>query len=138
MADLVTRAQGGADWKMVRSFYENVFNVSTPQESTRRTIAALREADRESAAVIVAHNGPSGLGGRAHDICGVDFREEQGDHGDPDLRAALDEAYALGRCASLPPYYFCYYFCKDVKLWQLVNAATRHAIVGQSQFWHAL
>lgn len=37
--------------------------------------------------VLVAHNGPAGLGGRRHSICGVDWVEPEADHGDPDLQA---------------------------------------------------
>ena len=37
--------------------------------------------------VLVAHNGPRGLGGRRHSICGVDWTEPEADFGDPDLQA---------------------------------------------------
>ncbi|KAG5409061.1 hypothetical protein IGI04_005380 [Brassica rapa subsp. trilocularis] len=42
--------------------------------------------------VILAHNGPTGLGSQAEDICGRDWFDEgvdHGDHGDPDLEQAL-------------------------------------------------
>nr|VDC86526.1 unnamed protein product [Brassica rapa] len=39
--------------------------------------------------VILAHNGPTGLGSQAEDICGRDWFDEGGDHGDPDLEQAL-------------------------------------------------
>jgi hypothetical protein len=35
--------------------------------------------------VLVAHNGPTGLGGRRFSPCGVDWTEPEADHGDPDL-----------------------------------------------------
>lgn len=38
--------------------------------------------------VVVAHNGPAGLGGRRHCICGVDWTEPEADFGDPDLQAS--------------------------------------------------
>lgn len=47
--------------------------------------------------VVLAHDGPSGLGSRRHDIWGRDFGDEEGDWGDPDLRAALEHAAARGR-----------------------------------------
>jgi uncharacterized protein (TIGR04168 family) len=42
--------------------------------------------------LVLAHNGPTGLGSRAGDIWGCDFKPEQGDWGDRDLRGALDHA----------------------------------------------
>jgi uncharacterized protein (TIGR04168 family) len=47
--------------------------------------------------VVLAHDGPSGLGSGRADIWGRDFGGEEGDWGDPDLRAALDHAAARGR-----------------------------------------
>ena len=47
--------------------------------------------------VVLAHEGPSGLGASRRDIWGRDFRKEEGDWGDPDLRAALDHAASRGR-----------------------------------------
>lgn len=48
--------------------------------------------------VVVAHNGPAGLGGRRHSICGVDWMEPEADFGDPDLQASwgLEGRVALG------------------------------------------
>lgn len=44
--------------------------------------------------VLVAHNGPTGLGARRQDICGVDWMAgQEGDHGDPDLEVG---GWALG------------------------------------------
>jgi len=40
-------------------------------------------------AIILAHNGPTGLGWQAEDICGKDWGAEGGDHGDPDLEQAI-------------------------------------------------
>ncbi|KAG2310850.1 hypothetical protein Bca52824_022407 [Brassica carinata] len=39
--------------------------------------------------LILAHNGPTGLGSQAEDICGKDWSVEGGDYGDPDLEQAL-------------------------------------------------
>lgn len=47
--------------------------------------------------IVLAHNGPSGLGSQAQDIWGCDFSPAFGDFGDPDLREAIDYAQASGR-----------------------------------------
>ena len=47
------------------------------------------DEDKGTALLLIAHNGPSGLGGLKHDICGADFLEDGGDWGDPDLEEAL-------------------------------------------------
>lgn len=45
--------------------------------------------------VVVAHNGPAGLGGRRHCICGVDWTEPEADFGDPDLQVGCTVWCAL-------------------------------------------
>ncbi len=47
--------------------------------------------------VILAHAGASGLGATRDAIFGCDFRDEQGDWGDSDLRLALDRSVEAGR-----------------------------------------
>ncbi|XP_026426884.1 uncharacterized protein LOC113322913 isoform X2 [Papaver somniferum] len=39
--------------------------------------------------VLLAHNGPTGLGSEKNDICGRDWVHQGGDHGDPDLEQAI-------------------------------------------------
>lgn len=51
----------------------------------------------ERPVVVLAHNGPTGLGARRTDPCGRDFHRDEGDWGDPDLAVALDAARAAGR-----------------------------------------
>jgi uncharacterized protein (TIGR04168 family) len=60
--------------------------------------ALLRLVDQVSTPtlLILAHNGPRGLGNRAHDIWGCDFRDEEGDWGDPDLEVAVARAVERG------------------------------------------
>jgi uncharacterized protein (TIGR04168 family) len=77
-----------------------VFGVRTSAESVRRICDAASAAPKADVVVMVGHNGPAGLGTAAHDICGVDFRPAAGDHGDPDLAAALAVLHDQGRCAS--------------------------------------
>lgn len=72
------------------------WGIRSLEDSTRR----LRELVERSSApdlLILAHNGPSGLGAGRADIWGCDFRAEEGDHGDPDLAAAVEHAAGLGR-----------------------------------------
>ncbi|MBX7059089.1 MAG: metallophosphoesterase [Leptospirales bacterium] len=63
------------------------FGVHSIEESAQRIVELLEQCRRD--ALILAHNGPSGLGDRAEDIWGCDFRPEQGDFGDPDLELAI-------------------------------------------------
>ncbi|KAI3997905.1 hypothetical protein MKX01_036807 [Papaver californicum] len=39
--------------------------------------------------ILLAHNGPTGLGSEKNDICGRDWVHQGGDHGDPDLEQAI-------------------------------------------------
>jgi uncharacterized protein (TIGR04168 family) len=47
--------------------------------------------------IFLAHNGPAGLGGSRSDIWGRDFVPDAGDHGDPDLQAAVAYAVEKGK-----------------------------------------
>lgn len=47
--------------------------------------------------IVLAHNGPAGLGDAPEDPWGCDFSDEFGDFGDPDLEAALEHARESGR-----------------------------------------
>jgi uncharacterized protein (TIGR04168 family) len=47
--------------------------------------------------VVLAHDGPTGLGATRESIYGCDFRADQGDWGDRDLRLALDRALDAGK-----------------------------------------
>jgi hypothetical protein len=51
--------------------------------------------------LLLAHNGPAGLGSEPHSICGVDWRSEAGDWGDPDLAAVLQQLQEQGRRVGL-------------------------------------
>ncbi|MFT4624837.1 MAG: hypothetical protein ACI8PZ_003500 [Myxococcota bacterium] len=72
------------------------WGVSSIQESAAK-LCALVDAAPTDYLVFVAHNGPSGLGGRRSDIWGCDFRRDEGDWGDRDLAMAIDHARATGR-----------------------------------------
>ncbi len=47
--------------------------------------------------IFLAHHGPTGLGERRADLWGCDFRKEEGDFGDADLRVAIDYARVRGK-----------------------------------------
>jgi len=70
------------------------YNVRTQEDSVRRLQQCVDESDAPQL-VFLAHNGPTGLGERRTDLWGCDFRREEGDFGDADLRLAID--YALDR-----------------------------------------
>ena len=55
-----------------------------------------RRSARHQDIVLVAHNGPRGLGSRPGDIYGKDFGKPGGDWGDLDLRIAIRELKSLG------------------------------------------
>ena len=60
-------------------------------------VAALCARAQQSRVVILAHCGPTGLGATRSAVFGCDFRADEGDWGDPDLRLALDRIRATGR-----------------------------------------
>jgi len=70
------------------------YGIASMEESARRLVALVDECPAENL-LFLAHNGPTGLGSRRHDIWGRDFGRKEGDHGDPDLRTAID--YAINR-----------------------------------------
>jgi uncharacterized protein (TIGR04168 family) len=68
------------------------FGVGSFEASAGRVVASSLLAPQQHSLVVVAHNGPRGLGSSRHDICGVDWtsRGAGGDHGDPDLQTSLE------------------------------------------------
>lgn len=115
-------SKGGAQWSDVAAFYAAFApGVATLRDAATKTASALASAGaalqaaaadaaptdaappRPGALVLLAHNGPAGLGGRAADPCGADFLAGGGDWGDPDLAAALDAACAAAAPAPAGP-----------------------------------
>ena len=101
-------SKGGVQWSAVKAFYEKYYSVSSMEESAERILDVMMGVDggegggSSSPLVMLAHNGPSGLGGRKYDPCGVDFMEPEDDFGDPDLEEALETAYlSCGKRAAL-------------------------------------
>jgi uncharacterized protein (TIGR04168 family) len=67
------------------------FGVASFEESAEKIVASSLQAPQQHSLVLLAHNGPRGLGSKRHDICGVDWTSRgAGDHGDADLQAALE------------------------------------------------
>lgn len=88
-------SMGGTSFSY-RPYLEKEFGISDMNQSAEKIKRLLDEA--RSPVLILAHNGPAGLGSKRDDIFGCDFRKEEGDFGDPDLADALD--YAEG--ANIP------------------------------------
>jgi len=72
------------------------WGVSSLEESAVK-LKGLVDAAPTERLVFVSHNGPAGLGDRREDIWGCDFKADQGDWGDPDLREAVDYARRRGK-----------------------------------------
>lgn len=77
------------------AYLERAFGVIDLDGSASRLTRALREAQGHPV-VVLGHNGPAGLGDHRQAPCGVDFRREAGDWGDPDLAQAVVQARREG------------------------------------------
>ncbi|XP_074310351.1 uncharacterized protein LOC141646320 [Silene latifolia] len=64
------------------------YGVKTMEESADKIHKAAMETPDGHSIIFLAHNGPTGLGSLADDICGKDW-EGGGDFGDPDLAQAI-------------------------------------------------
>lgn len=76
-------------WRLL----DELYGVGTPEESTDVVTDCLLGSVGPT--VVLAHQGPSGLGSGAGDICGRDWTPRSADFGDDDLRHALDTAKRL-------------------------------------------
>lgn len=64
----------GGDLQSVAPFYNHLYGASTSEQFAERIVAAgLQAAEEGRALVLLAHNGPSGLGSQPHNPCGVDW-----------------------------------------------------------------
>jgi uncharacterized protein (TIGR04168 family) len=72
------------------------YGVGSIEESCELLCSLVEQAPDEDL-IILAHNGPTGLGTTAFDLWGRDFGGEQGDWGDHDLRVAIDHAQLSGK-----------------------------------------
>ncbi len=87
-------AMGGGEFSFPDAIGRN-YGVHDMQESTD-TLLGLVDQVATDMLFILAHNGPHGLGEKASDIWGCDFRDEEGDWGDPDLARAVARARERG------------------------------------------
>lgn len=65
------------------------YGVHDMEESAERIYAAARGTPEDHFIILLAHNGPKGLGSNMDDICGKDWGYGGGDHGDADLDQAI-------------------------------------------------
>lgn len=91
---------GGSDWKN-GDFYGDRYNVHSYADSCDRILAAARAYPANYPLIFLGHNGPTGLGAAAEDPCGRDWNPLGGDHGDPDLGAAITTLQREGRSIPL-------------------------------------
>lgn len=75
--------------------YDEIYGVRTMRQSAAAIVDAARNAQHRDL-VILAHNGPLGLGSETNDIYGKDFGKPGGDWGDYDLALALQRIEGFG------------------------------------------
>lgn len=88
-------AMGGSTMSFAPHLAE-AYDVYTIEDSARRLKRCVDESDAQKV-LFLAHNGPTGLGDKRGDLWGADFRREEGDFGDRDLREAIDHARTRGK-----------------------------------------
>eukprot|EP00798_Chlamydomonas_sp_ICE-L_P030602 gene30602-35614_t len=81
---------------MTKTFYQEWYGISNVEESRQRIVATGMKHAPASPLLLMAHNGPTGLGSKRFNICGVDWTDKAGDHGDEDLELALSDLHSLG------------------------------------------
>jgi uncharacterized protein (TIGR04168 family) len=67
--------QGGdaGSFQLMEPFYRVKFDIGSLAESQQKIYENLTATDRNNPVVVIAHNGPYGLGSRAEDLVGKDF-----------------------------------------------------------------
>ncbi|BFG40266.1 hypothetical protein CerSpe_265400 [Prunus speciosa] len=73
------------------------YGVQDMDGSAKRICKAALGAPEDHLVILLAHNGPTGLGSNLDDICGKDWVYGGGDHGDPDLAQALSLLKETGK-----------------------------------------
>ncbi|MDB4976971.1 MAG: putative transcripton factor for heterocyst differentiation DevT [Myxococcaceae bacterium] len=74
----------------------NNFGIDSMEASARK-LRELVDQTTTDELIIIAHNGPTGLGADKTDLWGCDFREQGGDFGDPDLAECIAYASTRGK-----------------------------------------
>lgn len=90
---------GGSTWRST-GFYQRLYGVSNYEESVERIVSAAASAACETV-IFLGHCGPMGLGDRAEDPCGRDWKPTGGDFGDPDFAQAIARTQDLGKSVPL-------------------------------------
>jgi len=85
----------GPDRFYYQGYMKRRFGVADYEASGKKLKALVDEAPERL--IILAHNGPTGLGETPDAPFGNDFKPGHGDFGDPDLRVAIDYARRSGR-----------------------------------------
>ncbi|GFQ03114.1 hypothetical protein PHJA_002455200 [Phtheirospermum japonicum] len=67
------------------------YGVHDMDGSAERIYKAASRTPADHSVILLAHNGPTGLGSNMDDICGRDWIPGGGDHGDPDLARAISQ-----------------------------------------------
>ncbi|MEO6593130.1 MAG: TIGR04168 family protein [Planctomycetota bacterium] len=75
--------------------YDEIYGIHTMRQSAAAIVDAARNAQHRDI-VILAHNGPIGLGSETTDIFGKDFGKPGGDWGDRDLALAIQRIEGTG------------------------------------------
>ena len=78
-----------------RSSSDEIYGVHTMRSRRRRSSDAARHAQHRDL-VLLAHNGPLGLGEQPADMFGKDFGKPGGDWGDRDLALAIQRIEGMG------------------------------------------
>jgi uncharacterized protein (TIGR04168 family) len=75
--------------------YDEIYGIHTMRQSAAAIVDAARNAQHRDL-VILAHNGPMGLGTATTDMFGKDFGKPGGDWGDRDLALAIQRIEGFG------------------------------------------
>ena len=65
--------QGGA-WDDVADFYQQLYGVRSMDDSAQKIAACIRNQAKKEPVIVIAHNGPEGLGSTPESPAGMDFR----------------------------------------------------------------
>jgi uncharacterized protein (TIGR04168 family) len=94
-------SKGGKRWSDIAAFYKHHYGIESMEESAHRIVDIALSQPFELPLILIAHNGPTGLGNKRYSPCGVDWQEPEEDFGDPDLGEAIERLVAQNRPPSL-------------------------------------
>jgi uncharacterized protein (TIGR04168 family) len=88
--------------RTIKDFMTRLYDVHDMGESAQRIMQVIAaNVPPSNSLILMGHNGPAGLGAQRHNICGVDWVREAGDHGDPDLASVLLQLREVDRQVAL-------------------------------------